>query len=128
MARWLNELDISFAQVDDDEEHLVPEIGPKVAEKIRELAKGFVLEPADQTQDYKDWVESELTEIADRFETALDFEEFNNALNDLYDFGDTPAGRDYRVAFHRSPKLLWVNMMLPSTEKSLKVDDDTPSV
>jgi len=87
--RWQNRLDlIDLWKAQKEEKLTVPELAKAIAKRIRELRcyekEIFTLE-----------------EIADRFEYCEDdVEEFDDILNDLYDWGD--------ISIERWKKMCWI--------------------
>ncbi len=94
MANWMNKINLKpFMDAYEKEEITIQELGKKVSKFLND----FEIKP----KSYKD----ELEEIADNFETVESEDEFNNYLNDLYDFGDIEIGQSQGIIRKR---IAWI--------------------
>ena len=92
-----------------------------MAEKLRTLSENLKFPPDLLHDSDRDWAKLKLEEIADYFDMATDFEEFNGALEELYDFGDSSVATKDERSFFNKPNMLWVDFHPPVIEA-----DETP--
>ena len=84
MNRWAYTIEVKDLFEDGDDDEIAARIGPKVAERIAAVAKRVKDEGDRET----------LEDIAFRFDTCAEqpkhaCDNFNSALEELYDFGDS---------------------------------------
>lgn len=97
MANWLNKMDLKqFVDEYEDDKITIEECAQKIAKYLHE----FVLQPPTIQEQYQ----FELEEIALEFEAVTDVEEFDDALERLYDLGDTAVGG----RLHMQDKIAWI--------------------
>lgn len=116
MTQWLNKIDIGFAHLNEDAEDRVKEVGPQVSKMLIRLSENLRFPPDLLHESDRDWAKLKLEEIADYFDMATDFEEFNGALEELYDFGDSTVATKGERSFFNKPKMLWVDFQRPEIE------------
>jgi hypothetical protein len=99
MANWLNKIKLQdiIAKIQSGKID-IPEGGMLVANRIKTLRKNLKV---GQHAEDKEFYQDQLEDIEINFGVACDEEEFDSALESLYDLGDVPLSRDDR--------LIWVD-------------------
>jgi len=92
MAHWLHKLDLKDIWNKYNEEMTIQEIGKEVSKRIKEL------------ECYEAQIDI-LEEIAEGFKYVEDVEEFDNWMNELYDWGDIQIGKKPGIIQN---KMCWI--------------------
>ena len=83
----------------ENEEITITQLGEGMAKRLRDFAGLHLRTKSDE--DYK----YDLEQIADQFECCDDEENFDDTLNDLYDWGDTEYSESGSIMKNR---LCWI--------------------